>query len=77
MHNYVKADRKEAAAFFIESWYDRSCKSWVSQLKDANMDQIGGCIHSGTKESAKLVHTQLINSCSHGMPYVIEWFRKW
>jgi hypothetical protein len=76
MYTYVKADRNAPEAFFIETWYDRSCRSWVSQLKDRNLEQIGGCIHSGTKEGAKLVHTQLINSCSHGLPYVIEWFRK-
>ena len=76
MYTYVKADRNKPHAFFIETWYDRSCRSWVSQLKDLNLEQIGDCINSGTKEGAKRAHTQLINSCSHGLPWAIEWFRK-
>jgi hypothetical protein len=37
--------------YYIDTWYDRHCRSYVTQLKDSNGFQIGDANYDGTKES--------------------------
>lgn len=43
----------------ITTWYDRHTRQWVTQAKDAQGNQIGGAIYSGTKADAKLAEKEL------------------
>ena len=55
--------------WFIETWYDRSTRDFVTQVFDADryerkpdaLLEYGGCIRSGTATGAKLNHQDLVN----------------
>jgi hypothetical protein len=38
--------------FFVETWYDRQSRNWVTQLKDKELNEIFNC-YSGNKKDAK------------------------
>jgi hypothetical protein len=76
MYTYVKPHQWDETAFFVESWYDRSVRLWTTQLKNANLEQLGESVHSDCKSGARRVHNEFINGLSDGMPYIIEWFKK-
>lgn len=41
----------------VETWYDKPTRSWVTQVKDADGNQVGEAEYTGSgKESAKKVH---------------------
>lgn len=39
-------------AVTVDRWYDRNTRSWVVQKKDANGNQVGDAVYSGTKAGA-------------------------
>lgn len=39
-------------AVTVDRWYDRSSRSWVVQAKDANGNQVGDSVYSGTAAGA-------------------------
>jgi len=45
----------------VETWYDKPTRSWVSQIKDANGNQIGSAEYTGSgRDSAKKAHDFLV-----------------
>ena len=76
MFTYCKPDYHSLTVFFVETWYDRSIRGWTSVLKNANLEQIGECVHSFTKQDAEKNHNDLITGLAPGMPYIIEHLRK-
>lgn len=45
----------------VETWYDKPTRSWVSQIKDTNGNQIGDAEYTGSgRDSAKKAHDFLV-----------------
>ena len=40
----------------VETWWDSTSRLWVTQIKDANGNQIGSALFAGNKASAKVNH---------------------
>jgi hypothetical protein len=76
MLTYCKPYYDDPAVFFVETWYDRVTRNWVTQLKTANLEQIGNAVYSGSKLEAFKVHAQFIDGLTDGMPYLTETFRR-
>lgn len=52
-------DTYEQTAVAVEQWYDRSIRSWVTILVDADRAQIGDANFDGTRADAKVSKAQL------------------
>jgi hypothetical protein len=45
----------------VETWYDKPTRSWVSQIKDTNGNQVGSAEYTGSgRDSAKKAHDFLV-----------------
>lgn len=76
MTTYIKPSRDNASCFFVETWYDRSTRSWVTQTKNADWDQIGDASYSATKRAAHHEHYCRATSLCDGRPSVLHTFSK-
>ena len=45
----------------VETWYDRSCRSWCSRLIDRQKNQIGDAHYDGTRTSVKFSRADLVS----------------
>jgi len=75
--HYLKPTRESAEAFFVETWYNRQERSWVTQLLDANLEQIDEATYTGNTDDARVVHKWTIDAilhkhCQNRIPYVTE-----
>ena len=50
-----------SGGYYIETWYDRHTRSWVSQLKDREGSQLGDAEYSGTKAGVPVSQELLKN----------------
>ena len=41
---------------FVESWYDRSSRSWITERKDTHGYPIGEAEYNGTRAGMRLSH---------------------
>jgi hypothetical protein len=71
MHTYIKPTYNDPEAFFVDTWYNPSCRQYVTQLKDLNRNQIGEATYSGSKESAERAHHQLVDSFKNDNPHIL------
>ena len=53
----------------VETWYDRQVRSWLTQIKDPEGNQIGNAFWSGSKDSAKNAHKEAIQIATY-LPFV-------
>lgn len=44
----------------VETWYDRQSCNWITQIKDAEGNQIGDALFSGTRDSATCDHKSAV-----------------
>lgn len=44
----------------IETWWDATTRLWVTQIKDAEGNQIGSALFAGRKASAKVNHSDCL-----------------
>lgn len=70
MHTYIKPKRDDSTAYFVETWYNRQARLWVTQLKNANREQQGEAIYSAKKDSAALAHSQTVNWIAGEAPFI-------
>lgn len=68
MTTYIKPSRDSAESFFVETWYDRYTRSWITQTKTADWDQIGQAQYDGNKRDAMASHTHAVDALKHGGP---------
>ena len=40
----------------VETWWDKTSRNWVTQIKDAEGNQIGSALFAGNKSCAKHNH---------------------
>lgn len=59
LHDYIKATPAHDARF-VETWYLRHERSYVTQIKDSNRDQIDEAVYTGNKESAIKAHARAV-----------------
>jgi hypothetical protein len=74
MYTYIKPTYAESTAFFVETWYSRQTRSYVTQLKDLNLDQIGDAVYTGNKTSALRAHQQTVDSLTDGTAFLTHNF---
>ena len=48
--------KTEIKTHTVETWYDRRSRLWITQLKDAEGNQIDGASFSGNKAGAEINH---------------------
>jgi len=41
-------------SYTVDQWYDHHTRSWVTQLKDSEGNQVGEAEYDGTRESAEV-----------------------
>lgn len=47
--------------WYVETWYDKHTKNWISQLKDNNGFQIGDAEYDGTSLSVTISQKKLVD----------------
>jgi hypothetical protein len=67
MHHYVKLNRTEAG-YFVETWYFRQHRSWVTQLLTDNYDQLGEAAYSSTRAGAEKAHQEALDGVLEALP---------
>lgn len=67
MHHYIKLNRVHAGRF-VETWYLRECRSWVTQVLSENYDQLTDAVYSGTRSSAEKAHQQALEGILEALP---------
>lgn len=75
--HYIKPNEHEPEAFFVETWYDRHTRNWVTQTKDLNLNQVGDATYTGNKHGAFTAHRWTIDSilhkhCLKSIPFITE-----
>jgi hypothetical protein len=66
MTTYIKPSRESTESFFVETWYNRQERAWVTQLKNADWDQLGEADYAGTKDQALREHERIVASIHAG-----------
>lgn len=74
MYTYIKPTYDYPTGFFVETWYSRYTRSYVTQLKDLNLDQIGEAVYTGDKTSALNAHKQVVDSLTDGTAFLTHNF---
>jgi len=67
LHDYIKVT-PEADPKFIETWYLRSSRVYVTQIKNSNLDQIGDAEYTCTKIDAVRQHARAVLSILEDVP---------
>jgi hypothetical protein len=58
--NEGKSHVTRVGDYTIETWYDRHCRSYVTQLKDIALDQVGDALYDGTRDGSHFSHQHMI-----------------
>jgi len=67
LHDYIKATPAHDARF-VETWYLRQERSYLTQIKNSNCDQIGEAVYTGNKESAIKAHLRAVREVLEDVP---------
>lgn len=51
---------KLGLGYYVESWWDKQSRVWITVMKDKNDHQLGGCLFSGTRDGMEFDHTAMI-----------------
>jgi hypothetical protein len=46
---------------FVDTWYDRGTRSWVTQVKDAEGNQIADALYAGNAPDARADHSYFVS----------------
>ena len=68
LHDYIKATPLSDPRF-VETWYSRHDRNYVTQIKDSNRDQIDEAIYSGNKQAALNAHWRAVFDCLADVPH--------
>lgn len=49
------------AGLCVETWFDRASRNHITQIKDAEGNQIGSAFYAGNKNSAVFNHNEAID----------------
>jgi hypothetical protein len=74
MYTYIKPTYEYPTGFFVETWYSRQTRSYVTQLKDLNLCQLGEAVYTGNKTSALRAHKQVVDSLTDGTAFITHNF---
>lgn len=45
----------------VETWWDATSRLWITQIKDAEGNQIGSASYAGSRASAKVNHSDCLD----------------
>ncbi len=46
--------------FTVETWFDRSSRNWITQIKDLDGNQVGDAMFAGRRDSAAVNHSDAV-----------------
>jgi hypothetical protein len=46
--------------FTVETWFDRSSRNWITQIKDLDGNQVGDALFAGRRDSAVVNHSDAV-----------------
>ena len=76
MTTYIKPSRDSAESYFVETWYDRQTRCYVTQTKNADWDQIGEADYAPSRQLGEREHRDRVASLHDGRPSVLHTFTK-
>lgn len=44
----------------VDTWYDRTSRNWITQIKDAEGNQVGSALFAGNRSSAIINHSDAV-----------------
>jgi len=68
LHDYIKATPLSDPRF-VETWYSRYDRSYITQVKDSNRNFINEAIYSGNKQAALNAHSRAVFDCLADVPH--------
>lgn len=68
LHDYIKATPLSDPRF-VETWYSRYDRSYITQVKDSNRNFIDEAIYSGNKQAALNAHSKAVFDCLADVPH--------